>query len=72
VNGELQIIEIDDFFPCKKVNSNEFKSAFSKPRNNSLLWVLILEKSWAKLNGSYDLTDGGYTDEAISCLTGAP
>jgi len=37
-----------------------------------LLWVLILEKAWAKLNGGYDLTDAGFTDEAISCLTGAP
>jgi hypothetical protein len=37
-----------------------------------LLWVLILEKAWAKINGSYEISDGGYEYEAISCLTGAP
>jgi calpain-15 len=66
------MVEIDDFFPCREVKPDKFKSAFSKPRNNNLLWVLILEKAWAKVNGSYDLTDGGFTSDAISCLTGAP
>ena len=37
-----------------------------------MLWVLILEKAWAKVNGAYDLTDGGYEVEALGCLTGAP
>ena len=59
INGEFQMVEIDDFFPCWKGNQGNFSSAFSKPRNNNLLWVLILEKAWAKVNGSYDLTVGG-------------
>ena len=66
------MVEIDDFFPCWKGKRGHYSSAFSKPRNNNLLWVLILEKAWAKVNGSYDLTVGGQTYEAISCLTGAP
>ncbi len=53
------MVEIDDFFPCRKRKNGTFYSVFSKPRNNYLLWVLILEKAWAKINGSYDLTDGG-------------
>jgi hypothetical protein len=53
------MVEIDDFFPCRKRKNGKFASVFSQPRNNSLLWVLILEKAWAKVNGSYDLTDGG-------------
>ena len=59
INGEFQMVEIDDFFPCRKSKNREFESVFSQPRNNSLLWVLILEKAWAKVNGSYDLTVGG-------------
>ncbi len=66
------MVEIDDFFPCKVHKNGKFSSAFSRPRNNSVLWVLILEKAWAKVNGSYDLTEGGQTSDAISCLTGAP
>ena len=53
INGEFQIVEIDDFFPCQR-KEGKFSSAFSRPRNNKVLWVLILEKAWAKANGSYD------------------
>ena len=59
INGEFQMVEIDDFFPCQKRKNGKFASVFSQPSNNSLLWVLILEKAWAKVNGSYDLIDGG-------------
>ena len=72
INGEFKIVEIDDYFPCWKHHNGTFTSAFSRPRNESVLWVLILEKAWAKINGSYDLTIGGDTSDAISCLTGAP
>jgi calpain-15 len=72
INGEFKMVEIDDFFPCTEVEPGKFESAFSRPYKNRVLWVLILEKAWAKVNGSYDLSDGGYTSHAISCLTGAP
>ncbi len=66
------MVEIDDFFPCFEIKVNKFASAFSQPRNNNIMWVLILEKAWAKVNGAYDLSQGGFTYEAITCLTGAP
>ena len=72
VNGEFQVVEIDDYFPCWMDQYGKYTSAFSQPRNNNLLWVLILEKAWAKVNGSYEFIIGGYEYEPISCLTGAP
>mmetsp|Transcript_1117 Transcript_1117/g.119 ORF Transcript_1117/g.119 Transcript_1117/m.119 type:complete len:85 (+) Transcript_1117:272-526(+) len=36
------------------------------------MWVLILEKVWAKLHGSYCRIDGGLTKEPLHDLTGAP
>ncbi len=66
------MIEIDDYFPCKSYDNKRYSSYFSHPRENRILWVLILEKAWAKVNGSYDLTVGGSTADVISCLTGAP
>jgi len=36
------------------------------------MWVSIVEKCWAKACGGYDWTIGGYTKEALRCLTGAP
>ena len=34
------------------------------------LWVLILEKAWAKVHGSYQRIEGGNTAEALYALTG--
>lgn len=36
------------------------------------MWVLLLEKAWAKVSGSYSKTIGGYTSEGLQALTGAP
>ena len=34
--------------------------------------MLILEKAWAKLFGSYERIEAGLTREALRSLTGAP
>lgn len=39
---------------------------------NTVLQVLILEKAWAKLFGSYERIEAGLTREALRSLTGAP
>lgn len=36
------------------------------------LWVILLEKAWAKIYGSYDNIEGGLTRECLHDLTGAP
>lgn len=45
--------------------------AFSKANGNEL-WVQLLEKAWAKINGSYENTITGLCMEAFRTLTGAP
>ena len=47
-NGYWQLVTIDDFFPCYPKG----QPLFSKGESNEL-WVLILEKAYAKLHGSY-------------------
>lgn len=66
LNGEFKQIVVDDFFPCR-----EGAPSFSKTKNNEL-WVLILEKAWAKINHNYENTVAGFASEALRCLTGAP
>ena len=68
INGELSEIIVDDFFPCEPVNGTP---AFSKTNGNEI-WVLLLEKAWAKINGNYEKTRHGLSTVAFSFLTGVP
>jgi calpain-15 len=47
-NGVWQELTIDDYFPC----SLEGPPLFTRAHGNEL-WVLLLEKAYAKLHGSY-------------------
>jgi calpain-15 len=65
-NGEKVEVIIDDHIPCKN-----WVPAFSSANGNEL-WVILLEKAWAKLHGSYDRIIGGQCHETFRDLTGAP
>ena len=72
--GEWKEVIIDDYFPCKPGNPRtglKPGAAFSRG-NGEELWVLILEKAWAKLYGSYARIESGFTRETMRDLTGAP
>lgn len=66
-NGEWQVVTIDDYFPCYTLGA----PVFSKCQGTEL-WVLVLEKVYAKLHGSYFLLKGGMAFEALLDLTGSP
>mmetsp|Transcript_17988 Transcript_17988/g.13014 ORF Transcript_17988/g.13014 Transcript_17988/m.13014 type:complete len:94 (+) Transcript_17988:306-587(+) len=68
LNGEFRTVTVDDQFPF---NPTTEITAFSKSKENEL-WVLLLEKAWAKVNSCYETTIKGYTSEAFRVLTGAP
>ncbi len=65
-NGLLTDVRVDDYFPC-----NRHGPLFSRS-NGDELWVLLAEKAFAKLHGSYEAIESGYTHEAMMDLTGAP
>ena len=66
INGEFQIVIIDDYIPFLKGKNKPY---FSHP-NNSEIWVLLLEKAWAKVNGGYEKIIEGWPSEVLSCFTG--
>jgi len=68
LNGENYKVEIDDYIPyCDKMK----KPAFSKSKENEL-WVMLIEKAWAKVSGNYENSIKGLCCESFRALTGAP
>ena len=57
---------MDDFIPCL-----DQTPCFTRAHGNEL-WVIILEKAWAKVHGSYERTAWGFPNLAMRDLTGAP
>jgi calpain-15 len=50
VNGERHEVVVDDYFPWSTIKDNW---AFSRSGTDKEIWVLLLEKAWAKIFGSY-------------------
>ena len=66
IDGKKQIVIIDDYFPVYKKNK---WPCFAQPHGKEL-WVMLLEKAWAKVNGGYVNIIGGMSSQALECLTG--
>ncbi|OMJ79270.1 hypothetical protein SteCoe_20738 [Stentor coeruleus] len=65
--GEWVVVTVDDYFPCLPQGN----PIYSRSYNNDI-WVLLLEKAYAKLHGSYMLLRNGWAHEALLDLTGCP
>jgi hypothetical protein len=61
-------VRIDDYVPT--YNSYTV-TLFSKMFNRGV-WVSVLEKAFAKLNGNYSALVGGYSEQAINTMLGTP
>lgn len=67
-NGAFRTVVVDDFFPYQR---GRYLYAHGKEGDNSRsLWVMLLEKAYAKLHGSFKAIEGGYESEAMADLTG--
>ena len=74
VNGTWTDVVIDDHLP---VIPGTKRLAFGSSRNHKetgagILWVSLLEKAWAKLNGNYDRVAMGTVDMGFIHLCGVP
>ena len=70
INGAWKNYLLDEYLPCSS-GSGQNSLAFSKTTQNEL-WVLMLEKAYAKAYGSYWDIVGGDPAVALRDLTGAP
>jgi calpain-15 len=65
--GEWAVVTVDDYFPCFPQGHPMFSWSYSND-----IWVLLLEKAYAKLHGSYMLLEKGLAHEGLLDLTGIP
>lgn len=66
IDGHWQIVILDDHFPVQQGTTN---LKYAKPNGNEL-WVVLLEKAWAKVNGGYANIVSGWPCDPLSALTG--
>ncbi len=72
INGEKRTVVVDDYFPFDATTNRWAMSRPSKEEGTNEIWVLILEKAWAKIFGSYQRIESGTAGEAMYPLTGSP
>ena len=65
IDGKPQIVIVDDYLP---VNKDTKKLIYAQSKKNEL-WVSLLEKAWAKVNGGYANIIGGTPKDALEFLT---
>ena len=69
INGQWKLVLIDDFLPYLGTSFKQF--AMSKSESNEI-WVSLIEKAWAKVNGNYArIGCGGSPNEVFDVLTEA-
>ena len=69
INGIWKLILIDDFFPARNTSFKKFAFAYSTSEE---IWVPLLEKAWAKLNGCYaKVGTGGLPNEVFDICSEA-
>ena len=71
IDGRWKLVLVDDYFPYKTKKCVVKELFFSCSFQNEI-WVSLLEKAWAKLNGCFArIGCGGYCYEAFDVLTEA-
>lgn len=74
VGGEFVKVVVDDYFPV--VSQSDLTPLYSCSKENGIivpeLWVMLLEKAFAKLSGYYNKIDSNYLHLGLEVLTGMP
>ena len=69
INGKWKLILIDDYFPARNTSFKKFSFSYS---SNKEIWVPLLEKAWAKINGCYaKIGTGGLPNEVYDLCSEA-
>jgi len=68
-NGKWRVVTISDEIPCTQ-SGNSCMIWASSCKDQNEFWVPLIEKAYAKLHGSYQSLEGGWTADGFVDLTG--
>ncbi len=63
--GRWRYVHVDDTIPCDMAG----QPLFSKSSNPNAVWIMLLEKAYAKMHGCYEKLATGVVEEAMRDLT---
>ena len=69
IDGRPKRIIVDEYIPYSSSSKSPPFSCLPKSRN---IWMIVIEKAWAKYLQSYHNTIAGYPNYVFTILTGAP
>ena len=73
INGNPTVVVVDDFLPFKKNKAMDDALAFAKSsKGENELWMMLIEKAWAKVCGSYEAAEAGHIELSFAALSGCP
>lgn len=73
VNGNPTVVVVDDYLPFKKNKAMDDALAFAKSsKGENELWMMLIEKAWAKVCGSYEAAESGHIELSFAALSGCP
>mmetsp|Transcript_13890 Transcript_13890/g.26293 ORF Transcript_13890/g.26293 Transcript_13890/m.26293 type:complete len:1904 (+) Transcript_13890:1-5712(+) len=64
-NNEVRVVTVDDCFPVDPRG----RPVFARSHEPSEMWVMILEKAYAKLHTCYEAIEAGFVDQALVDMT---
>jgi hypothetical protein len=74
LNGTWESVVVDSRFPVTIADNEEECNewAMASNKDNEGIWVMLLEKAWAKAHGGYMNIEAGLNGESLNAVTGAP
>lgn len=74
IHNQWRMVWVDSYFPCYRSASKrgkKYRLLFAGSVDQKEIWPLVIEKAFAKLNGSYEAISGGHICDALKLLTGS-
>ena len=73
IRGKPWVVTVDDYFLfTNNATSGDRMPYFSTIGRNQQFWGMLLEKAWAKVKGTYSMSDSGYKANGLKAVVGCP